>query len=104
MYAYLNEKPEGLWGFVAVHGGSVAKDLSGFCTSKSLEDFCGLIFCEILSEILEIWDGRLQTLFDLLPPWSTLAVAILTVFDIGKAASVSAFKVGSTSRFEQCSG
>ena len=104
MYANLNEKPEGLWEFVAVRGGSVAEDLSGFCTSKSLEDFCGLIFCEILSEILEIWDGRLQTLFDLLPPWSTLAVAILTVFDIGKAASVSAFKVGSTSRFEQCPG
>ena len=73
---------------------------SEFCTSKSLEDFCGLIFCEILSEILEIWDGRLQTLLDLLPPWSTLAVAILTMFDIGKATSVSAFKVGSTSSFE----
>ena len=93
-----------LWPCVAVHGGFVAEDLSGFCTSKSLEDFYGLIFCEILSEILEIWDGILQTLLDLLPPWSTLAVAILTVFDIGKAASVSAFKVGSTSRFEQCSG
>ena len=89
MYANLNEKPEGLWEFVAVRGGSVAEDLSRFCTSKSLEDFCGLIFCEILSEILEIWDGRLQMLFDLLPPWSTLAVAILTVFDIGKAAGVS---------------
>ena len=25
-------------------GGSVAKDLFGFCTSKSLEDFFGLIF------------------------------------------------------------
>ena len=62
---------------------------SGFCTSKSLEDLCGLIFCEILSEILEIRDGRLQTLFDLLPPWSTLTVAILTMFDVGKAASVS---------------
>ena len=47
---------------------------------------------------------RLQTLLNLLPPWSTLAVAILTVFDIGKAASVSAFKVDNTSRFEQCSG
>ena len=93
-----------LWPCVAVRGGSVAEDLSGFCTSKSLEDLCGLIFCEILSEILEIWDGRLQTLLDLLPPWSTLAVAILTMFDIGKAASVSAFKVGSISRFEQCSG
>ena len=77
---------------------------SGFCASKSLEDFCGLIFYEILSETLEIWDGRLQTLLDLLPPWSTLAVAILTMFDIGKAASVSAFKVGSTSSFEQCLG
>ena len=93
-----------LWPCVAVRGGFVAKDLSGFCTSKSLEDFCGLIFCEILSEILEIQDGRLQKLLDLLPPWSTLAVAILTMFDIGKAASVSAFKVGSISRFEQCSG
>ena len=61
---------------------------SGFCTSKSLEDLCGLIFCEILLEILEIWDGRLQTLLDLLPPRSTLTVAILTMFDIGKAASV----------------
>ena len=28
-------------------------------------------------------------LLDLLPLWSTLAVAILTVFDIGKAASAS---------------
>ena len=93
-----------LWPCVAVRGGSIAEDLSGFYTSKSLEDFCGLIFCEILSEILEIRDGRLQTLLDLLPPWSTLAVAILTMFDIGKAASVSAFKVGSISRFEQCSG
>ena len=74
---------------MAVRGGFVAEDLSGFCTSKSLEDFCGLIFCEILLEILEIWDGRLQTLLDLLPPWSTLAVAILTMLDIGKAASVS---------------
>ena len=74
---------------MAVRGGSIAEDLSGFCTSTSLEDLCGLIFCEILSEILEIWDGRLQTLLDLLPLWSTLAVAILTVFDIGKAASAS---------------
>ena len=77
---------------------------SEFCTSKSLEDFCGLIFCEILSEFLEIRDGSLQMLLDLLPPWSTLAVVILTVFDIGKATSVSAFKVGSTSSFEQCLG
>ena len=37
---------------------------SEFCTSKSLEDFCGLIFCEILSEFLEIRDGRLQMLLD----------------------------------------
>ena len=64
-----------------MRGGSVAEDLSGFCTSKSLEDFCGLIFCEILSEIVEIWNGRPQALLDLLPPWSTLAVAILTTFD-----------------------
>ena len=28
-------------------------------------------------------------MLDLLPPWSTLAVAILIVFDIGKAASAS---------------
>ena len=67
--------------FVAVHGGSVAEDLFGFCTSKSLEDFYGLIFCEILSEIVEIWNGRPQPLLELLPPWSTLAVAILTTFD-----------------------
>ena len=73
---------------MAVRGDSIVEDLSGFCMSKSLEDFCGLIFCEILSEILEIRDGRLQTLLDLLPPWSTLAVAILAVFDIGKAASL----------------
>ena len=78
-----------LWPCVAMCGGSIAEDLFGFCTLKSLEDFCELIFCEILSEILEIWDGRLQTLLDLLPFWSTLAVAILIVFDIGKAASVS---------------
>ena len=64
-----------------MHGGSIAEDLSGFCTSKSLEDFCGLIFCEILSEIVEIWNGRPQPLLELLPPWSTLAVAILTTFD-----------------------
>ena len=44
----------GHWEFVVVRGGSVAEDLSRFCTSKFLEDFCGLIFCEILSEILEI--------------------------------------------------
>ena len=100
----MNEKLAGCWEFVAVRGGFVAEDLFGFCTSKSLKDLCGLIFCEILLEILEIRDGRLQTLLDSLPPWSTLAVAILIVFDIGKAASVSAFKVGSTSRFEQCSG
>ena len=56
-----------LWPCVAVHGGSVAEDLFGFCTLKSLEDFCGLIFCEILSEILEIRDGRPQELLDLLP-------------------------------------
>ena len=30
--------------------------------------------------------------------------AALTVFDIGKAANVSVFKVGSTSGFEQCLG
>ena len=77
----MNEKPEGRWEFMAVRGGSVAEDISGFCTSKSLEDLCGLIFCEILSEILEIWDGRLQTLLDLLPPWSTLVMAILTTFN-----------------------
>ena len=53
--------------FVAVHGGSVATDLSGFYTSKSLVDFCGLIFCEILSEILEIRNGKPQALLDLLP-------------------------------------
>ena len=46
-----------LWLRVAVHGD--VDDLSEFCTSKSLEDFCELIFCEILSEVLEIWDGRL---------------------------------------------
>ena len=40
---------------------------SGFCYSKSLEDFCGLIFCEILSEILEIWKRRWQALLNLLP-------------------------------------
>ena len=62
---------------------------SRFCTSKSLEDLCGFIFCEILLEILAIRDGRLQTLLDLLPPRSTLTEAILTIFDIGKAASVS---------------
>ena len=93
-----------LWPCVVVCGGSVVDDFSGFYTSKSLEDFCGLIFCEILSEFLEIRDGSLQMLLDLLPPWSTLAVVILTVFDIGKAASVSTFKVGSTSSFEQCLG
>ena len=91
-----------LWPCVAMRGGSVIEGLSGFCTSKSLEDFCGLIFCEILSEILEIRDGRLQTLLDLLPPWSILAVAILTVFDIGKAASVSV--VMSTLSFIQVEG
>ena len=30
----------------------------GFCSSKSLEDFYGLIFCEILSEIVEIGNGN----------------------------------------------
>ena len=33
-----------LWLHVVVRGGSVVDDLSGFCTLKSLEDFCGLIF------------------------------------------------------------
>ena len=47
-----------LWPCVAVRGGSIAEDLSEFYTSKSLEDFCGLIFCEILSEILEIRNGK----------------------------------------------
>ena len=56
-------------------------DFPGFCSSKSLEDFCGLIFCEILSEIVEIWNGRPQPLLDVLLPWSSLAVAILTTFD-----------------------
>ena len=59
--ADLNEKLRGtfksLRPLVAVRGGSVAEDLSGSCTRKSLEDFCGLIFCEILSEILEIQNG-----------------------------------------------
>ena len=54
----MNEKAKGRWEFVAVCGGSVAEDLSRFCTSKSLEDFCGLIFCEILSEIVEIQNGK----------------------------------------------
>ena len=40
---------------------------SRFCCSKSLEDFCGLIFCEILSEVLEIWKRRWQALLNLLP-------------------------------------
>ena len=53
---------------MAVRGGSVVDDFfSGFCTSKSFEDFCGLIFCEILSEFLEIPNGRPQALLDLLP-------------------------------------
>ena len=64
-----------------MRGGSIAEDLLGFCSSKSLEDFGGLIFCEILSEIVEIWNGRPQPLLDVLPPWSSLAVAILTIFD-----------------------
>ena len=40
---------------------------SGFCASKSLEDFCGLIFYEILSETLEIRDGNPQASLNLLP-------------------------------------
>ena len=52
---------------MAVRGGSVVDDFSGFCTSKSSEDFCELIFCEILSEILEIRDGNLQASLNLLP-------------------------------------
>ena len=56
-----------LWSCMAMRGGSVVEDLSRFCTSKSLEDFCGLIFCEILSKILEIQNGRSQALLDLLP-------------------------------------
>ena len=43
--------------------------------------FLQVEFCELLSEVLEIWYGRPQALLDLLPPWSTLAVAILTMFD-----------------------
>ena len=66
---------------MAVRGGSAAEDLPGFCSSKSLEDFCGLIFCETLSEIVEIWSGRPQPLLDLLPPWSTLVLAVLTTLD-----------------------
>ena len=66
---------------MAVRGGSISEDLSGFCTSKSLEDFCGLIFVKSCQKFLEIWNGRPQALVDLLPPWSTLAVAILTTFD-----------------------
>ena len=38
--------------------GSVAADLSECCSSESIEDFCGLIFCKILSEIVEIWNGE----------------------------------------------
>ena len=64
-----------------MRGGSAAEDLPGFCSSKSLEDFCGLIFCETLSEIVGIWSGRSQPLLDVLPLWSSLAVAILTIFD-----------------------
>ena len=48
-----------------VGGSSVVDDLSRFCTSKSLEDFCGLIFYEILSEVLEIWKRRRLALVDL---------------------------------------
>ena len=54
----------GAWRRVAVR--LVAK-IFGFCTSKSLEDLCGLIFCEILSEILEIRDGNPQASLNLLP-------------------------------------
>ena len=64
-----------------MRGGSAAEDLLEFCSSKSLEDFCGLIFCETLSKIVEIWNGRPQPLLDVLPLWSSLAVAILTIFD-----------------------
>ena len=66
---------------LCVLAGLFEDDFPGFCWSKSLEDFCGLIFCEILSEIVEIWNGRPQPLLAMLPPWSTLAVAILTTFD-----------------------
>ena len=60
-----------LWPCVAVHGGSVVDDFF-WIFSKSLEDFCGLIFCEISSEVLEIWDGSPQASLDLLPFSSTL--------------------------------
>ena len=66
---------------MAVRGGSIAEDLSRFYTSKSLEDLCGLIFVKSCQNFLEIRNGRPQALLDLLPPWSTLAVAILTMFD-----------------------
>ena len=61
-------KDRGLaWGCVAARGRTFGVDFPGFCRSESLEDFCGLIFCEILSEVLEIWDGNLQASLNLLP-------------------------------------
>ena len=61
-----------LWPCVVMRDGSVVEDLSEFCTLKSLKSFCELIFREILSEILEIRDGRPQVLLDLLPFYSSL--------------------------------
>ena len=58
------ERYGGAWGRVVA---PLLMIFSGFCASKSLEDFCGLIFCEILSEVLEIWEGNPQASLNLLP-------------------------------------
>ena len=43
--------------------------------------FLWVEFCELLPEVLKIWNERPRAFLDLLPPWFTLAMAILTTFD-----------------------
>ena len=43
---------------LCVLAGLYEGNFPGFCPSKSLEDLCGLIFCKILSEIVEIRNGK----------------------------------------------
>ena len=53
---------------------------SGFCTSKSLEDFCRLIFCEILLEFFRNPEWETAGIVGLVA--ILVFIAVLTVFEI----------------------
>ena len=53
---------------------------SGFCTSKSLEDFCRLIFCEILLEFFRNPEWETAGIVGLVA--ILVFIVVLTVFEI----------------------